>query len=135
MQEAFYNPLGDLTVTDSHRNFATRMNLPTYPEKIVKLKAENARLITVFGIGRMFHIAFWEPQFAVKFSSEAEWKSQLYRLGAEIHHLTIELINNTSPIIDCGVRYIDIMQWFTNSKILSVSGISTATEIDIPHGK
>lgn len=46
-----------------------------------------------------------------------------------------ELLNNTSPIIDCGVHYIDIMQWFTNSRISSISGISAATEKDIPDGK
>ena len=66
------------------------MNLPAYPEKIAKLKSEGARLITVFGIGRMFHIAFWEPHFAAEFSSAAEWKSQQYRLGAKLHPLTIE---------------------------------------------
>ena len=57
---------------------------------IAKLKAEGAELVLVFGIGRMCHIAFWEPHFADEFSSEAEWKQQCYRIGAKLHPLTIE---------------------------------------------
>ena len=90
MKEAFFNKLGDLTIPESQRNFATKENLPTYPEKIAKLKAEGAELVLVFGIGRMCHIAFWEPHFADEFSSEAEWKQQCYRIGAKLHPLTIE---------------------------------------------
>lgn len=90
MEDAFYGPLGELTVPKDQRNFATRDNLPTYAAKIKVLKEEGARLITVFGIGRMFHIAFWEPHFAAEFKSEQEWKSQTHRLGAKLHPLTIE---------------------------------------------
>jgi glucosamine-6-phosphate deaminase len=90
MEQALYNPLGELTVPVSQRNFATKDNLPTYAEKIAKLKAEGAKLVTVFGIGRMCHIAFWEPQFAGNFKSEEEWKNQNYMLGAKLHPLTIE---------------------------------------------
>lgn len=43
MLDAFYNPLGELTVPESQRNFATKENLPTYAEKIAKLKAEGAK--------------------------------------------------------------------------------------------
>ena len=42
MTGAFYGPLGELTVPENQRNFATKENLPTYPEKIRKLKAEGA---------------------------------------------------------------------------------------------
>lgn len=90
MEDAFYGPLGELTVPVDQRNFATRDNLPTYPEKIAKLKAEGAKLVTVFGIGRMCHIAFWEPHFAAEFETDEEWKKQPYRLGAKLHPLTIE---------------------------------------------
>ncbi len=90
MEEAFYGPLGELTVPVEQRNFATKENLPTYVEKIAGLKAEGAKLVTVFGIGRVFHIAFWEPQFAGEFASEEEWKKQTHRLGAHLNPLTIE---------------------------------------------
>ena len=90
MENAFYNPLGELTIPANQRNFATKDNLPTYPEKIAALKAEGAKLVTVFGIGRMMHIAFWEPHFAEEFSSVEEWKKPCYRIAAKIHPLTVE---------------------------------------------
>lgn len=45
------------------------------------------------------------------------------------------LICQTSPIIDCGVHYFDIMQWFSNEKIIDVSGISQKLSHDLPDGK
>ena len=90
MEFAFYGPLGELTVPVEQRHFATKDVLQTYPEKITKLKQEGAKLVVVFGIGRVFHIAFWEPHFAAEFKTEDEWKSQSYRLGAKLHPLTIE---------------------------------------------
>ncbi len=90
MEEAFYGPLGELTVPKDQRNYATKENLPQYGEKIETLKKQGAMLVTVFGIGRVFHIAFWEPQFAGEYESEAEWKKQTHRLGARLNPLTIE---------------------------------------------
>ena len=69
MTEAFYGPLGELTVPVEQRNFATKENLPTYPEKIAALKAEGAKQVLVYGIGRMCHIAFWEPHFAQEYAT------------------------------------------------------------------
>ncbi len=90
MKEAFFNKLGDNTVPENQRNFATKENLPTYPEKIASLKAGGAKLVLVFGIGRACHIAFWEPHFADEFETVEEWKKQCYRIGAKLHPLTIE---------------------------------------------
>ena len=90
MTQAWYGPLGRLTVPPAQRHFATRNSLPHYPEEIGKIKARGGRLITVFGIGRMFHIAFWEPHFAAEFDSVEAWKRPMYRLGAQLHPLTIE---------------------------------------------
>jgi len=90
MEEALYGPLGNLTIPQAQRNFATKKNLPEYGEKIEKLRASGAELITVFGVGRVFHIAFWEPHFAEDFSSVEEWKEPTHRLGAKLHPLTIE---------------------------------------------
>ena len=90
MEQAFYGPLGELTVPKGQRNFATRKNLPPYPEKIAELKKHGARLVTVFGVGRVCHIAFWEPHFAAEFESVEQWKLQTHRLGAKLHPLTIE---------------------------------------------
>ena len=90
MEQALFNPLGELTVPMDQRNFATKDNLPTYPGKIAALKAEGAKLVLVYGIGRMCHIAFWEPHFAAEYETEADWKAAPYRLGALLHPLTIE---------------------------------------------
>ena len=90
MEQALFNPLGALTVPKEQRNFATRDNLPTYPDKIAALKAEGAELVLVYGIGRMCHIAFWEPTFAADYATDAEWESAPYRIGAKIHPLTVE---------------------------------------------
>ncbi|MBC7328681.1 glucosamine-6-phosphate isomerase [bacterium] len=90
MEQAFYGPLGELTVPENQRFFATKELLPKYPEKINELREEGARIVLVFGIGRVFHIAFWEPHFAEEFESEEEWRQQTYRLGAKLHPLTIE---------------------------------------------
>ena len=90
MEQALFNPLGELTVPAAQRNFATKDNLPTYPEKIAALKAEGAELVLVYGIGRMCHIAFWEPTFAADYATAAEWESAPYRIGAKIHPLTVE---------------------------------------------
>jgi glucosamine-6-phosphate deaminase len=90
MEQAFYGPLGSLTVPARQRHFAVKAELPIYAAKIADLKAQGARLVTVFGIGRVCHIAFWEPHFAAEFASAAEWRRQTHRLGARLHPLTIE---------------------------------------------
>lgn len=90
MQQAFYGPLGKLTIPARQRFFATKKLLPTYAQRIGELRSAGARLVVIFGIGRVCHIAFWEPHFAAEFSSEKEWKSQTHRLGARLHPLTIE---------------------------------------------
>lgn len=90
MEDALYEPLGALTVPVEQRSFATRENLPTYAEKIQGVRDRGGRLVTVYGIGRMCHIAFWEPQFAEEFDSDDQWRQQTHRLGAQLHPLTIE---------------------------------------------
>lgn len=89
MKKAFFDKLKN-TVPESNRNFATKENLPTYSEKIAKLKADGAKLVLVYGIGRMCHIAFWEPHFADDYATEEEWKIATHRIGAKLHPLTIE---------------------------------------------
>ena len=90
MEGAFYGPLGTLTVPENQRMFATKSSLPAYPDAIASLRAKGAQLVTVFGIGRVCHIAFWEPHFAEEFDGVDDWKGQSYRLGAKLHPLTIE---------------------------------------------
>jgi glucosamine-6-phosphate deaminase len=123
MKQAFYDPLGKLTVPEKQRNFATLTNLPTYPEKIENLKKEGAKLITVFGIGRMCHIAFWEPHFAAEFKSETEWKKQTHRIAAILHPLTIEQNAITSfksrtTLVPCRANTIGPGLFLNSDKII-----------------
>lgn len=90
MERALFDPLGKLTVPPAQRNFATLENLPTYPEKIAALKAEGAKLIVVYGVGRAMHIAFWEPTCGAEFPNLEDWKRQTHRIAMKLHPLTIE---------------------------------------------
>ena len=56
------------TVPPKQRHFALKDELPTYADQIADLKKQGAKLVTVFGIGRVCHIAFWEPHFAAEFA-------------------------------------------------------------------
>jgi len=89
MTDALFGPLGKLAVPEAQRNFATKRNLPTYAAKIAAVKKAGARLVTVYGIGRVCHIAFWEPQLAGEYSL-AQWKRQTHRIGVALHPLTVE---------------------------------------------
>jgi len=90
MEGALYGPLGALTIPPGQRHFATRSSLPEYAERIAALRAKGARMVLVYGIGRVCHIAFWEPHFAAEYSSEQAWRAATHRLGARLHPLTIE---------------------------------------------
>lgn len=90
MESAFYGPLGSLTVPKSQRAFATKEMLPEYAGRIAELKKGGAELSVIFGIGRVCHIAFWEPHFAEEYATVEEWKAQTHRIGARLHPLTIE---------------------------------------------
>ena len=39
-----------------------------------------------------------------------------------------KLLKDCSPILDCGVHYFDVMQWFSDSRIVHVSGIGTSLD-------
>lgn len=90
MESAFYGPLGPATVPEPQRWFATKDRLPEYAERIAELKRQGAELTVIFGIGRVCHIAFWEPHFAAEFATVEEWRQQTHRIGARLHPLTIE---------------------------------------------
>lgn len=47
----------------------------------------------------------------------------------------LNLIKETSPIVDCGVHYLDVMRWFTGAEIIDINGIGLRTEDDVPLGK
>lgn len=42
------------------------------------------------------------------------------------------LLQNASPIVDCGIHYIDVCRWFTGSEIESTNGIASKTDREVP---
>ena len=92
METAFYGPLdaSGLGIPSDQRSFATPDRLPEFADRIAALKNSGAELVVVFGIGRVCHVAFWEPHFAGEYPDLATWKAQTHRLGAKLHPLTIE---------------------------------------------
>lgn len=43
-----------------------------------------------------------------------------------------KLLENCPPFVDCGVHYLDVMQWFSGSKIAKVSGFGAKLDPDAP---
>ena len=110
MNQLLFDPLKKNTVPRHQRNFATRKNLPTYAAKIARLKEQRVRLVTVYGVGRTCHIAFWEPHLADGLSL-TEWKKQTHRIGVDLHPLTIEQnslhsFNSRFTLIPCWANTI-----------------------------
>ncbi len=44
----------------------------------------------------------------------------------------LNLLKHCPPLIDCGVHYIDVAQWFAGSKIVQVSGMSASIDAGLP---
>ena len=42
------------------------------------------------------------------------------------------LLKSASPIVDCGVHYVDVCRWFTDSEIVDVKGISKRIDSEVP---
>ncbi|MEE9305956.1 MAG: glucosamine-6-phosphate isomerase [Spirochaetia bacterium] len=89
METGLYGPLGKLAPPESRRHFATKDELPTYAEQIGELRAKGAKFVVVYGIGWVFHIAFWEPHFAEDYKNMEEWLEPTHRIAAKLHPLTI----------------------------------------------
>jgi len=56
-------------------------------------------------------------------SSGPEWKTHL------------ALMSSVSPIVDCGVHYVDVMCSMTKSRPIRVSGIGARLSDELPEGK
>ena len=69
MEQALLRPLGELTVPKTSGTLPPRKNYPLRRTDC-RFEKDGARLVTVFGVGRMCHIAFWEPQFAGEYASK-----------------------------------------------------------------
>lgn len=43
-----------------------------------------------------------------------------------------KLLQNASPIVDCGVHYVDVCRWFTGSEVTDINGIALRTDHEVP---
>lgn len=55
------------------------------------------------------------------------------------HHIMdreryMHLLRDCSPIVDCGVHYVDVVRWFTGLEIVGVSGNGAVIDPTIPDG-
>ena len=55
------------------------------------------------------------------------------------HHITnrprfMNLLRDCSPIVDCGVHYVDVIRWLTGLEILEVKGFGAIIDPTIPAG-
>lgn len=64
--------------------------------------------------------------------------SVIFRLVQNHHTMNWErylsMLREVSPLIDCGVHYIDIIQWFTGAKVTNIQAIGVCSEKDVPAG-
>ncbi len=63
-------------------------------------------------------------------------KPTLIRMTQNHHALNwdryLRLMEDCSPIVDCGVHYFDVAEWLTGERICEVSGFGTKTQPDAP---
>lgn len=47
----------------------------------------------------------------------------------------LAMLHDVSPLLDCGVHYVDAIKWFTGAKVQEVQAIGMRSEADVPEGK
>lgn len=106
-------------------------------EEIVRLIKENP--LTKVLIGYILRHNKTYMRVAQMIQSGAIGKPIVMRMAQNHHTMDWEkylrLICETSPILDCGVHYIDVMRWFTGAELTEVSGIGLRTEADVPEDR
>lgn len=106
-------------------------------EEIVRLVKENPHIKVLVGYILRHNKTYM--RVADMIQNGAIGKPIVMRMAQNHHTMDWEkylhLICETSPILDCGVHYIDVMRWFTKSEVTEVSGIGLKTEKDVPDGK
>lgn len=105
--------------------------------EFVRLVKENPNIKVLIGHILRHNVTYKKVAEMIK--SGAIGSPVIIRMSQNHHTMNwkryLELIKETSPIIDCGVHYIDVMQWFTGERVLDVNGIGQRTEPDVPEDK
>lgn len=105
-------------------------------EKIVRLIKENPSCKVLVGYILRHNQTY---QTVAKMIQDGAIGKPIVMRMTQNHHTMnwekyLNLIKDTSPIIDCGVHYIDVMHWVTGAEVTEVSGIGLKTEPDVPDG-
>ncbi len=45
------------------------------------------------------------------------------------------LLQDVSPLLDCGVHYVDIIRWFTGQEVVSMNAVGARIDEDVPEGQ
>ncbi len=105
--------------------------------EFVRLVKENPQIKVL--VGHILHHNQTYRKVAEMIHEGAIGKPIIMRMTQNHHTLDWpryrRLIEETAPIVDCGVHYFDVMRWFTGAEIKSLSGVGLRTEPDLPAGK
>lgn len=106
-------------------------------EEFVKLVKENPDCKVL--IGHILRHNETYNKVAEMIKNGAIGKPIVIRMTQNHHTMNWEryltLIKETSPIVDCGVHYIDVMKWITGAEITDISAIGLRIENDLPENK
>ena len=62
----------------------------------------------------------------------------IFRMEQNHHTMNWErylsMLREVSPLLDCGVHYADIIQWFTGAKVIDIQATGVRSEKDVPVG-
>ncbi len=77
-------------------------------------------------------------QAAALIQGGAIGQPKIFRMVQNHHTMNWErylaMLREVSPLLDCGVHYIDIIQWFTGAKVVDVQAMGVCSEEDVPAG-
>ena len=106
-------------------------------KKFVKLVKDNPQSKVL--IGHILRHNKTYQKVAEMIADGAIGKPLIFRMAQNHHTMDwkkyLSLIKETSPIVDCGVHYMDIMRWFSNADIVDITAAGLRTEDDVPKDK
>lgn len=110
---------------------------PEEGEVFVRLVKENPDVKVLVGYILRHNVTY--QKVAQMIQDGAIGKPIAMRMTQNHHTMEWEryrrLLEETPPIVDCGVHYLDVMQWFTGATVTHMSGVGLRTEDDLPEGR
>ncbi|MDD6176083.1 MAG: Gfo/Idh/MocA family oxidoreductase, partial [Firmicutes bacterium] len=106
-------------------------------EEFVRLVKENPQCKVL--VGHILRHNRSYQQIAEMIQSDVIGHPIIFRMVQNHHTMNwnryLSLIRNTSPIVDCGVHYIDVIEWFTGSRVQDVTAAGMRTEESVPENR